>query len=95
MSTLIILWIWFLVLVAELVVAPPIAIVPAVRVCLEANEFRELSLLSSILHIHDGPRVFSVVLVDNQCQDMCSTFSESPSAFQRRINFPVGLLSTV
>ena len=35
-------WVWLIILVAELVVGPPIAVMHEVRVCLEANDFRKL-----------------------------------------------------
>ena len=34
------MWVWLIILVAELVVGPPLAM--EVRVCLEANDFRKL-----------------------------------------------------
>ena len=39
-------WVWLIILVAELVVGPPIGVQKAVRVCLEANDFRKLINLS-------------------------------------------------
>lgn len=67
---------------AKLIVASSTALVfgpdgvYSVRVCLEANEFRELFLLFLKLHVSQRPRVFSVVGIDDQYQDIISSFLE-------------------
>jgi len=64
MSSAIIFWIWVFSFVPELVVALP----KALRVCLEANEFRKLLRLCSGLHTKHGPQVFSILGLGIQYQ---------------------------
>jgi len=64
MSPAIIFWIWVFSFVPELVVATP----EALRVCLEANEFRKLLRLCSGLHTKHGPQVFSILGLGIQYQ---------------------------
>lgn len=54
------MWVWLIILVAELVVGPPVG-TERIRVCLEANDFRELINLSLKLQIASRP-LFSLVV---------------------------------
>ena len=53
------MWVWLIILVAELVVGPPLAM--KVRVCLEANDFRKLINLTLKSQIASRP-LFSLVV---------------------------------
>ena len=63
MSSLITKLVWYSLLVAKLVVAPP-EVLESVRVCLEANEFRESFHLFPKVYVSLKLRVFSFIAID-------------------------------